>query len=130
MARFKTAKELLESIGFFDGSKNPLYQPKTYGYDYKKFEQGNPNHFQSWYDQGLNSEYIQIELIKDEVVRDFNGHEGSIEVQIYEVYLPDREVYTIAFSGLYDSWNGTDYWNEPMFVKAVEKTVIFWERVQ
>lgn len=130
MAKFKTAKELLEHLGFVDGLHNPLYDKNMYGQTYKKFEIGNPEHFQNWHDQGLSSEYFEIELISNEVVRDRYGYDGSLEVQVYEVRLSDRVVYKIAFFGLYDSWNGTDYWNEPIFVKPVQKTITVWEREQ
>lgn len=132
MAKFKTAKQLLEHLGFVDGLHNPLYDKESHNYreSYKKFEQGNPEHFQHWNDQDLSSEYFVIDLIKHEVVRDFQGIEGSVEVQVYAVYLSDRAVYKIAFFGPYDSWNGTDYWNEPVFVKPVQKTITVWEREQ
>ena len=48
-------------------------------------------------------------------------------VTVLKVTDPDTsEVCFVKFSGIHDSWGGPE-WNEPMFVKPVEKTVIVYE---
>lgn len=130
MEKFKSAVQLLNHLGFFDGTPNPIYNKNDWKNNYKKFNLCNPEHFTNWHDQGLNSEYFEIEFVEEDVVRNFQNLDGTHEYTIYNIYLADRSVYTVAFYAPYDSWSSADYFYDPIFVKPVTKTVTIWEKTQ
>lgn len=124
--KYKTAVDMFHDLGVIGGMKNPYYNSKDYNNYHKVIEIGNPAHFQELNDRQI---FCDMKFITEDVVRDYYS-DGSVEIVVYDITLPDRsETYTVAFSGPYDSWSGVNYWNPPAFVKPVQKTYTFWEKI-
>jgi hypothetical protein len=120
--QLELVKKVVPEIIIEDNKDNKWFSDEDR--DYIKSFDGDV--FQEYANKIINDDYI----IEEE--DNFGGYEGAGDIT-YVVYsltnLETNEKIYFKISGWYDSWNGTEWINEPVIVGPKEVIKIEWEEL-